>query len=74
MLAYPVAYFLTFRARPRAPLFLMLLLIPFAVSYLLRVMAWKLMLGQEGAINSLLESIGLIRRAARPAPLLAGRR
>jgi spermidine/putrescine transport system permease protein len=59
VLAYPVAYFLTFRAGPRAPLFLTLLLIPFAVSYLLRVLAWKLMLGPEGGINTLLGTLGL---------------
>jgi spermidine/putrescine transport system permease protein len=59
LLAYPLAYFLTFRAGSRAPLFLTLLLIPFAVSYLLRVMAWKLMLGPEGGINSLLATLGL---------------
>jgi spermidine/putrescine transport system permease protein len=59
VLAYPVAYFLTFRAGSRAALYLTLLLVPFAVSYLLRVMAWKLMLGPEGGINSLLSSIGL---------------
>jgi spermidine/putrescine transport system permease protein len=59
VLAYPVAYFLTFRAGRRAPLYLTLLLVPFAVSYLLRVMAWKLMLGPEGGINSLLSMLGL---------------
>jgi spermidine/putrescine transport system permease protein len=59
-LAYPVAYFLAFRAERRAALFLTLLLIPFAVSYLLRVMAWKLMLGREGGINSLLGMLGLV--------------
>ena len=59
VLAFPVAYFLTFRAGRRAPLYLTLLLVPFAVSYLLRVMAWKLMLGPEGGINSLLGSLGL---------------
>ncbi len=59
LLAYPIAYFLTFRAGSRAPLYLTLLLIPFAVSYLLRVMAWKLMLGPEGGINSLLATLGL---------------
>ena len=59
-LAYPIAYFLTFRARERATLYLLLLLVPFAISYLLRVMAWRMMLGQEGAINSFLEAIGLI--------------
>jgi spermidine/putrescine transport system permease protein len=59
VLAYPVAYFLTFRAGARAPIYLTLLLIPFAVSYLLRVMAWKLMLGPEGGINSLLSTLRL---------------
>jgi spermidine/putrescine transport system permease protein len=62
VLAYPVAYFLAFRAGERAPLFLFLLLIPFAVSFLLRVMAWRLMLGSEGAINSFLEWLGLIHQ------------
>jgi len=59
LLAYPVAYFLAFRARERAPFYLVLLLIPFATSYLLRVMAWRLMLGGEGAINSFLQFAGL---------------
>jgi spermidine/putrescine transport system permease protein len=59
ILAYPIAYFLAFRAGRRAALYLTLLLIPFAVSYLLRVMAWKLMLGPQGGINSLLEFVGL---------------
>jgi spermidine/putrescine transport system permease protein len=60
VLAYPVAYFLAFRAGTRTTLYLVLLLIPFAVSFLLRVMTWRLMLGQSGAINSLLASTGLI--------------
>ncbi len=60
MIAYPVAYFLAFRARTRATLFLALLLVPFAASYLLRIMAWKLVLGPAGAVNSLLSSAGLI--------------
>ena len=59
LLAYPLAYFLTFRAGRRAALLLTILLIPFAVSYLLRVMAWKLMLGPQGGINSLLATLGL---------------
>jgi spermidine/putrescine transport system permease protein len=60
ILAYPIAYFLTFRAGRRATLFLILLLIPFAVSFLLRVMAWRLMLGPHGTLNSLLEWAGVI--------------
>jgi len=59
LLAYPIAYFLAFRARDRAAFYLILLLIPFAASYLLKIMAWRLMLGQEGAINSFLQFAGL---------------
>jgi len=60
VLAFPLAYFLAFRARQRATVFLILLLLPFATSFLLRVMAWKLMLGHDGAINWLLTSVGLV--------------
>ena len=59
-LAYPIAYFLAFRAGPRAGLYLILLLVPFWTSYLLRVMAWKLMLGNTGVINSVLVDTGLL--------------
>ncbi len=60
VLAFPVAYFLAFRAGRRAGLLLILLLVPFWTSYLLRVMAWKLMLGSEGVINSFLQFTGVI--------------
>jgi spermidine/putrescine transport system permease protein len=59
-LAYPIAYFLAFRAGKRAALYLILLLVPFWTSYLLRVMAWKLMLGEGGVINSVLLWTGAI--------------
>lgn len=58
-LAFPIAYFLAFRVRERATVYLLLLLIPFAVSYLLKIMAWRLMLGGEGAINSFLQWTGV---------------
>jgi spermidine/putrescine transport system permease protein len=60
VLAYPVAYFLAMRAGRRAGLYLVLLLIPFWTSFLLRVMAWKIMLGSDGAINSFLRYVGLV--------------
>ena len=59
-LAYPIAYFLAFRAGRRAGLYLILLLVPFWSSYLLRVMAWKLMLGSNGVINEVLTGVGII--------------
>ncbi|HEY8167139.1 MAG TPA: ABC transporter permease [Candidatus Limnocylindrales bacterium] len=60
LLAFPLAYYLALRAGRRAPMLIILLLVPFWTSYLLRVMAWKLMLGEQGAINSLLLSSGVI--------------
>ena len=41
VLSYPIAYFLAFHGRQRVGLYLVLLLVPFWTSYLLRVMAWK---------------------------------
>ena len=57
--AYPLAYFLAFRAGRRAGLYLILLLVPFWTSYLLRVMAWRLMLDSSGVVNSVLIGLGL---------------
>src|SRR5258708_24439889 len=61
LLAYPIAYFLAFRAGSRAGFYLVLLLVPFWTSYLLRVMALKLMLGSDGAINSFLLYLRVIQ-------------
>ena len=61
ILAYPLAYFLVFHAGHRTAFYLILLLIPFWTSYLLRIMAWKILLGTEGVINSFLIYVGLIQ-------------
>ena len=58
-LAYPIAYFIAMRAR-RKTIWLLLITIPFWSSYLLRVFAWKLILGFNGVMNSALLSLGLI--------------
>jgi spermidine/putrescine transport system permease protein len=60
VLAYPIAYYLARHAGRRAAFLLLILLVPFWTSYLLRVMAWKLMLGEEGVVNSFLSYVGLI--------------
>ena len=58
-LAYPLAYYLALSGTKRKYVLLLLLIAPFLTSYLLRVLAWKVLLGDEGPINSLLSSIGL---------------
>ena len=61
LLAYPVAYFLAFRVKKNLMMWLILINIPFVTSYLLRVLAWKIMLGNNGVINSTLLDLGLIQ-------------
>ena len=58
-LAYPMAYFVAFHAR-RKFVWLVALTIPFWTSYLLRVFAWKIILGFNGVINSGLMRLHLI--------------
>lgn len=58
-LAYPLAYFVAFRAR-RKGLWLLLITIPFWISYLLRVFSWQLILGFNGLMNSSLIALGAI--------------
>lgn len=58
-LAYPMAYFVAFHAK-RKFLWLLALTIPFWTSYLLRVFAWKIILGFNGVINSGLMKLLLI--------------
>lgn len=61
LLAFPVAYFLSFVVRPeRKSLWLFLITIPFWTSYLVRVFLWKVIMGHNGVINSGLKSLGLI--------------
>src|SRR5262249_60282467 len=57
--AYPLAYFLSFVARRRRYALLLVLLAPFFTSYLLRVIAWQIILNNNGVINSLLWTVHL---------------
>ena len=50
--AYPLAYFLAFVFRRSRYTLLLLMLAPFFTSYLLRVIAWKIMLSNNGVINT----------------------
>jgi putative spermidine/putrescine transport system permease protein len=59
-LAYPVAYFLVFRAGRAAGLCLLLLLIPFWTSFLLRVMSWMRLLDSDGPVNWLVIHLRVI--------------
>jgi spermidine/putrescine transport system permease protein len=61
LLAYPVAYFVSFNVAPdKKGLWLFLITIPFWTSYVIRVFMWNVMLGRSGVVNSALISVGVI--------------
>jgi len=60
VIGYPFAYFMA-RAKPTVrPVLLMLVMMPFWTSFLLRIYAWKGILANHGILNSFLISIGAI--------------
>ena len=54
LLAFPMAYFISFHGGNRKALWLFLITIPFWTSYLIRMFLWKVILGYNGVLNSLL--------------------
>ncbi|MEO6319974.1 MAG: ABC transporter permease subunit, partial [Polaromonas sp.] len=61
LIGYPFAYFLA-RAKPSIrPALLMLVMLPFWTSFLLRVYAWKGILADQGVLNKLLLWLGVIQ-------------
>ena len=59
LLAYPVAYYLALSGTKRKYVLLLILIAPFLTSYLLRVLAWKVILGNNGVLNSFLAWTGI---------------
>jgi spermidine/putrescine transport system permease protein len=60
MLAYPMAYYVAFHVHKNKMVWIIVMTLPFWTSYLLRVFAWKIILGFNGVINSGLSALGLI--------------
>ncbi len=60
LIGYPFSYFIA-RAKPSVrPALLMMVMLPFWTSFLLRVYAWKGILADQGVLNRLLMSLGVI--------------
>ena len=67
LLAYPFAYFMARSPVDRRPALLMLVMLPFWTSFLLRVYAWKTLLADNGIFNQLAMQAGLM---AEPLKLM----
>ena len=60
-IGYPFAYFIARARKSIQPALLMLVMLPFWTSFLLRVYAWKGILADQGVVNNALLSLGLIQ-------------
>jgi len=59
LLSYPIGYFLALCVKKRRYVLLLVIIAPFLTSYLLRVLAWKVILGDTGVINTALFQLHL---------------
>jgi len=69
VVAFPLAYYLALSGTKRKYILLLVLIAPFLTSYLLRVLAWKVILGDQGVINTFLFWTG-IRSPGHPISAL----
>ena len=67
LLGYPIAYYIARQTPGRRRLLLLAVILPFWISFLLRVYAWIGLLGNKGLINHALQAVGLIDS---PLPML----
>lgn len=58
-IAFPIAYTLAYGVRGSKYTWLLIVIAPFLTSYLLRIFAWKVILGDQGVVNTALFGIGL---------------
>jgi spermidine/putrescine transport system permease protein len=59
LLGYPLAYFIAFKGGSRKNLLILLVMIPFWTSLLLRAYAWVVILGGNGIANRALQFLGI---------------
>jgi spermidine/putrescine transport system permease protein len=76
LLAYPMTYWIAFYGGRWKSSLLLLILLPFFVSFVIRTVQWKFILGDNGPVLGLLKNIGLLpddfRVLATPFAVIAG--
>jgi spermidine/putrescine transport system permease protein len=66
VIAFPLAYFIAFKASPRVkPLLLLMIIAPFFTSYLVRTNAWQTILADDGWVTNSLKSVGIVAQDGR---------
>jgi spermidine/putrescine transport system permease protein len=76
VVSYPLAYWIAFRAGRHKTTFLLLLLLPFFVSFVIRTLAWQFVLADDGIVLGTLKDWHLLPRSfhvlATPIAVIAG--
>jgi spermidine/putrescine transport system permease protein len=70
VIAFPLAYFIAFKAGRWKNFMLLLIILPFFVSFVLRTVSWQLILSDDGWVVDRLKDVGLVSENGR---LLASR-
>jgi spermidine/putrescine transport system permease protein len=60
VISFPLAYFIAFKSGRWKNLLLLLIILPFFTSYLVRTVAWQTILTDDGPVVSFLQTIGLL--------------
>jgi len=60
VIAFPLAYFIAFKAGRWKSFMLLLIILPFFVSYVLRTVSWQLILADDGFVVDALRAVGLV--------------
>jgi spermidine/putrescine transport system permease protein len=75
IIAFPLAYYIAFKSRHKNVL-LLLIVLPFFTSYLVRTIAWQTILSDDGFVVNSLQTLGLLsedgRLLATRTPVIAG--
>ena len=75
-IAYPLAYWIAFRGGRYRNLFLMMVVAPFFVTYLIRTLAWETILSDDGLVVNTLQTLGILapdgRLLATSTAVIAG--
>jgi spermidine/putrescine transport system permease protein len=62
VIAYPMAYFIAFYGGRNKSTYLLIILLPFFVSYVIRAFSWQFILSNDGIFLTFLRNIGLVSK------------
>src|SRR6201991_3818405 len=65
IISYPLAYFAAYKAGRYKGLILLLIILPFFMSYVLRTVSWQLILSDDGWVVHRLRDVGLLGKNGR---------